>query len=171
MEQSDNARLAARRDIAAGVVLFGTSAVLAVSLYMNESVRLAAAAGRDPGPAFLPLILIALLAAGSVGLTLRAALVLAREGRVAVPSRAAGMRRLVFPTLMVSTMAGYVLALQTIGFVAATASFAALWSVLVGWQENGRPRLPALLRYLVEAALITALIWFVFGWVIKVPLP
>ena len=171
MELSRSDRLAARRDLAAGLALFAASAVAGISLQTNEAVGLAAAAGRDPGPAFLPWILIALLAAGSVALALRAALKLAATGDAAPSPDAARWRQLGVPASMIATLAGYVLALDAVGFVASTAAFTALWSVLLGWQENGRPGPAALLRYLAEAAAITALVWFVFAEIIKVPLP
>lgn len=152
-----------------GGILLAVSIVGAASLLNNEGLR-TGDFGRDPGPGLLPVILLVLLAAGSLVLTVM--------GAVRLRATAGGARRdatpwrvFVFPVAMLTALGLYVWAMAPLGFIEATLAFVVPWVILLGWQDDGMPSLGRLSIYAVQAVGIVAAVWLVFAGLIKVPLP
>ncbi len=159
-------------DLAAGVVLFAVSAVGAWSLSTNRFI-VAESYGNDPGPGLLPTILLTLLGLFSLAMMALAGARLARlrgNGTDTQPKRGR-WRTTVVPALLVVTLLAYVQSMELLGFLETTASFAVLWTVAIGIQDNGRPDARRLAIWLVEGAAICAGIYAIFAWFIKIPLP
>jgi hypothetical protein len=138
-------------------------------LYGNQDVR-GLDFGSDPGPGLFPTLL--LWALGLAGLWL---IVQARARQRARRGEAGGItweaRRLLLPGLMVTTLAGYVLILPRFGFLPLTCLFGLGWILLLDFEAESRLTWGRLLRFVVEAGVLSALIYLVFAKLVKVPLP
>ena len=174
-------RTVARGDLATGIVLVAAAGVGAFSLLGNDELT-AFDYGADPGPGLVPELLLAVLGAFAVGLVLRGFFGLRRAAPE--PGRggdspaggetghiASGVRRSATPSLLVATLLVYALGLPAAGFVTATIVFTLLWSILLGRQEAGKLAFGSTTLFAVEALAITAGVYAVFAWLIKVPLP
>jgi len=175
-------RTVARGDLATGLVLVAAAAVGAFSLLGNDELT-AFDYGADPGPGLVPELLLAVLGAFAVGLVLRGFIGLRRaapepglRGGVShaggeTGHLASGVRRSATPSLLVVTLLLYALGLPAAGFVTATIVFTLLWSILLGRQEAGKLAFGSTALFAAEAFAITAGVYAVFAWLIKVPLP
>jgi hypothetical protein len=131
----------------------------------------------DPGPAFLPSVLLWLLVGLGVVIMLAAVLRLyhgapgASAGPVASPGDAwlARVAPTLLPVLMVVSVAAYVVTLPRLGFLPVTLAFLLLWGALVGLVESGGTRRLWLVP--IEAVLITGLLVLLFRIGLRVPLP
>jgi hypothetical protein len=162
---------AARKDFWTAVILIGITALGFVSLY-GDAETLTADFGADPGPDFLPRLLLSVLGLCALWFCAASALRLVRLGAWPLARiRAGRVRAYFFPVLMIASLLVYLQIMPRTGFVPATAGFALLWLVLIGIQEDGRPTLRRLALYTGEAAAITALVYIVFAKLILVVLP
>ena len=154
-------------DLAAGAALLAVAAIGAWSLIADPFI-VAEDYGPDPGPGLLPLFLVALLAAGALGLIVTGAL---RLQATVTASSSAPWRGFAVPTLLVATMLIYSQTMVPLGFLPTTLTFAVFWTVVIGIQEWGTLRTRSALRYVAEGVAVTGGIYMVFAWLIKVPLP
>lgn len=157
-------------DLVTGLILLGATAAGAASLLGNETLH-EFDFGADPGPGLVPSLLLVLLGVCAAALVLRAIFGLWRRIPVSVPENAPGVRRIAYPTLLVATLCLYALGMPAVGFLPATLAFTCLWSVLIGRQEAGVPTIGSAAVWIGEALAITAAVYVVFAWFIKVPLP
>lgn len=161
-------------DVLAGVVLLVLAGAGLWSLGANPDIA-GVDYGADPGPGFLPRILLALLAAGALGLIAVGLLRRARRRTAAAGPDAPQWRRHAIPALFLAALVVYSKAMTGLGFLEATLVFSVLWTVVLGFQETKGGTAAFVLRrlalYLLEGAAITAGIYAVFAWLIKVPLP
>ena len=157
-------------DLVTGLILLGATAAGAGSLLGNETLH-EFDFGADPGPGLVPSLLLVLLGVCAAALVLRAIFGPWRRIPTSVPGNAPGVRRIAYPTLLVATLCLYALGMPAVGFLPATLAFTCLWSVLIGRQETGAPTIGSALLWMGEALAITAAVYVVFAWFIKVPLP
>jgi len=171
---SDNTaeRRTATGDLVAGIVLLAVSAVGGWSLLTNKFL-ISTNYGKDPGPALLPILLIALLALSAVALIAIAGTKLIRMGPSGTDRERFGatMRPLAVPVLMTAILLVYSQSMDWLGFLESTAAFAVFWTVTLGLQEDPKPAPVTFAIWLIEGAAICAGIYAVFAWFIKVPLP
>ncbi len=154
-------------DLAAGAVLLVVASVGGWTLFADP-LLVSEDYGSDPGPGLLPRLLLALLAAGALGLIVTGALRL----RSTTPGLSGGAwRGFIVPTLLVATMLIYSQTLVPLGFLPTTLVFAVFWTILFGIQEWGAPRARSSFLRVVEGLAITGGVYVVFAWLIKIPLP
>jgi hypothetical protein len=158
----------ARGDLATGVVLLALTGVGFWRLYGNQDVT-TLDFGNDPGPGLFPKVLLWALGLAGVWLLVQALAWWRGKTEVALPLWEG--RRLLLPALMVMTLVGYVLVLPRFGFLALTSLFGLVWVVLLSIEEGIRLTWGRLLRFLVEAGVLSALIYLVFAKLVRVPLP
>jgi hypothetical protein len=128
--------------------------------------------GPDPGPAFVPRVLLYLLIAGGLGQLVIAAAAAYRGGGFA-PDAEFAPRRLVVPALLLLSVTLYAVLLPSFGYLASTLIFALLWLPMIGLIDNSLPKSPLLSMALIigEAVAIAGLLYLVFRYLILVPLP
>ena len=166
----ESRRAVARGDLVTGLILLGATAAGAWSLLGDETLR-GFDYGADPGPGLVPSLLLVLLGVCAAALALRGLVGLRPRVPVPEPRDPSGARRAVYPALLVATLCLYALGMPAVGFIPATLAFTGLWSILIGRQETGAPTVRFTALRLVEALAITAAVYVVFAWFIKVPLP
>ena len=175
----ESRRSVARGDLATGLVLLGAAAAGAWSLLGNDELN-AFDYGADPGPGLVPELLLVVLGACAAALALRGLIGLWRappgpdRRRRSDPGTSRGepdTRRGAYPSLLVATLILYALGLPAAGFVTATIVFTVLWAILLGRQEAGELAVTTTALFAFEALAITAGVYVVFAWLIKVPLP
>ena len=166
----DSRRSVGWSDLVAGLVLLGATAAGAWSLLGNETLH-EFDFGADPGPGLVPSLLLVVLGVCAAALALRSLAGLWRRVPTSAPEQAPGVRRMAYPTLLVATLCLYALGMPAVGFLPATLAFTCLWSVLIGRQETGAPTIRSVALWIGQALAITAAVYVVFGWFIKVPLP
>src|SRR5690606_4354210 len=111
--------------------------------------------GADPGPAFFPMALLALLGGGGVLLALVEAVRAVRAQRI-LRSGEFRPRILLVPVLLVLSLIAYARAIPDAGYVIATFIFAAAWLAIAEAAAGSlRGRTMLLLRLPAEAAVIT----------------
>jgi hypothetical protein len=177
--------VSARTDLITGVVILSASGAGLYDVLRRAPVRHGMMG--DPGPTFLPSLLLYLLLALGAALVLKAGVdfwrianraaserstrtaTIPREGEVSDRSAAQWAQRFA-PPLMVGSLVVYISSMPVLGFVTATFAFLAGWGVLIYLIES-RERPWMLWRAIVEAAAVTALLVFMFGAGLRVPLP
>lgn len=172
MDNYGERRHTALVDIGVGTVLLGACAIGAVSL-RNNRVLFDFDYGSDPGPGLVPALLIAVLALCSAGLI---ALSLFRLWRLRAADNTGAytgpsFKLMVFPAGMTLALLAYAQTLVEFGFLETTIIFTAVWCLLIGVQDNGKPTAGHLALYAAEAIAITGGIYLVFAKLIQVPLP
>jgi hypothetical protein len=155
-------------DLTAGGVLVGLAAVGLRALARHPDLT-AYDFGAAPGPGLLPRLLLWALAAGGGALMAGAIWTLVRSGRPGI-SRVGG-RRWVLPALFALSLGGYVAVLRTVGFLATTAVFAALWILVLTRHGGEQLSVRTGARAVAAAVGITAAVYYVFTGFVKVPLP
>lgn len=123
-----------------GVVLVAVVAFLWRDLASDP--ELTRARGRDPGPAFQPVAMLALLGACAFGLAV-ASFVRYAASRRATASEGgsgAGLGASAMPALMVATLLVFVAAVPVTGFLPAAFVFTVGWSALIAWRDRETPR-------------------------------
>lgn len=139
----------------------------------------AVATGRDPGPALMPVAVLAVLSLGGLGI-LAAALLRVWRGTPAPPDAAAPDfpaptgRQHLFALALLASLLIYPSVMRWIGYAAATLIFAFLWILVLTprHQLTGRARSLAALGVAAGAAgAITAIVYGGFVVVIRAPLP
>ncbi|MGE3146024.1 MAG: tripartite tricarboxylate transporter TctB family protein [Pseudorhodoplanes sp.] len=158
--------------LALGLVLVAAGVAGLVELAYDPFLSDIDAGDADPGPAFFPRILLYLLIAGGVGQTVSAAIQASRSGGFAADSEFS-ISRLAVPVALAASVFVYAKALPLVGYLAATVAFALAWLWIVGTIDRSLPRkFPAAAGLvLLEAAVISLLLYAVFGYGISVPLP
>jgi hypothetical protein len=158
-------------DLAAGAVLFVLSVIGAWSLLADPFI-MGEDYGNDPGPGMLPGVLLILLALSSLAMMAIAGAKMVRARRLGTQARAkASWKPLLVPLLLVVTLLAYAGAMTQLGFLESTAVFAIFWTFVIGLQDTARPSVVRLVVWLIEGVVICAVIYVVFAWFIKVPLP
>jgi hypothetical protein len=171
MQTSGQRRHAAWVDIAVSLVLLAACGIGAWSLAGNR-VLYDFDYGADPGPGLVPGLLLAALALCSIGLMgwalFRLWLIRGQAGAV---HETGGLKRIAMPAAMTVCLIAYARTLVDLGFLETTITFTAVWCILIGLQEDGRPSAARLALYAAEAVAITGGIYLVFAKLIQVPLP
>jgi len=171
MDNSASLTGAARKDLWTAAFLLGITALGFASRFQNAEV-LSADYGADPGPDFVPRLLLIVLGLCALGLGASAAVRLVRTGAAPVAAvRWETCRSFILPVLMIATLLVYVRAMIGTGFVPATIAFGLIWLFLIGIQDEGRPGALKSALYLAEAIVITAVVYVVFVKLILVILP
>lgn len=138
----------------------------------------AVATGRDPGPALMPVAVLAVLSLGGLSI-LGAALLRVWRGAPAPDAAAPDFpaptgRQHLFALALLASLLIYPLVMRWIGYAAATLIFAFLWILVLTprHQLTGRARSLAALGVAAGAAgVITAIVYGGFVVVIRAPLP
>ena len=134
--------------------------------------------GTDPGPAFLPLILIGFLAIGGLAQLTSGAVRLVRSS-TAPPmdlgissERGKGFFSVVLPGTVAVLMVGYYFLFRQVGYLIPTLLFAVIAVPLADLAiEQRRRPIRQLFRYMVEGALLALAVYGLFHYGIRVPLP
>ena len=166
----ESRRSVARGDLVTGLILLGATAVGAWSLLGNETLR-GFDYGADPGPGLVPSLLLILLGVCAAALALRGLMGVWRRVPGPEPEDPPGAGRILYPALLVATLCLYALGMPAVGFLPATLVLTCLWSILISRQEAGGLTIRSTVSSIVEAFAITAAVYVVFAWFIKVPLP
>jgi Tripartite tricarboxylate transporter TctB family len=168
--ENDDARNA-RGDLVLAAVLLAVAAIGFWSLSTNEATS-SFDYGRDPGPGFLPKIL--LYALGVMALILGAMAIRRLRHTTAGSPEIRAMplwRSLGLPMLLIASLLAYAAGSSTVGFVPSTIVFTAIWIVIVGVADSRRLTLASALIYALQAAGIVAAVYLLFVEFIGVPLP
>lgn len=125
--------------------------------------------GLDPGPAFLPVLMLYVLGVASVLLVIQGLARLSRVGwRIAISSDS--LQSFIFPALMIVSLIAYVVLVDLIGFLALSLIFCVSWAIILVWQDYGFRQVRPLLIGGGGAALVVMVIFLLFQEVIGVPL-
>jgi hypothetical protein len=154
------------RDLGLGLILFGSTLALAYSIATDADMH--QDFGLDPGPAFLPDILLWLLGIGAVILIIQGTLALMRV-RWRLPRNLIDIKRSFVPLLMVISVIGYVALVPALGFLAVSLLFSVIWAVALAVQDYGTTIRPLLISGL-GSALIAICIYLAFKQLIGIPL-
>lgn len=155
-----------------GIVLAAAGVAGLVQMARDPLLADIDAGAADPGPAFFPRILLMLLVASGLAQIAVASWRAIRGGGF-VGDREFAWRRLAVPVALAASVFVYAKSLPLVGYVAATAAFALLWLSLIGWIDRSLPASPTVSIALVvaEAAVISSILYAIFGYGIAVPLP
>jgi hypothetical protein len=171
MNNAGDRRHAAQVDVAISLVLFAVGGVGAWSLTGNR-ILYDFDYGSDPGPGLVPALLLAVLALCALALLAWSVFRLWQlRGIGGKPSDTPGAKLLILPALMIVALVVYALTLVDLGFLGTTITFTAIWCVLIGLQQDGKPTWGRLALYGAEAIAVTGGIYLVFAKLILVPLP
>jgi len=172
MDDTAQLRHAARVDIGIALVLLAVCAMGTWSL-ANSTVLYDFDFGSDPGPGLVPALLIAILAGCALIMLGLSGSRLWRTKAAGDPGEriASSAKSLILPALMTIALLLYAEMLEAIGFLETTIVFTALWCLLIGIQDDGKPTPRRLVLYAAEAIAITGGIYLVFAKLIHVPLP
>ena len=155
------------REVALGGVMLLCVAVLGLQA-AGKSFMLADF-GLDPGPAFLPLLMLYLLGAASILLLIQGLARLRRAGwRIAISPGL--LRSFIFPTLMIASLIAYVALVELVGFLALSLILCVSWAIILVGQDYGFRQVRPLLIGVGGAALLVIVIFLLFQEVIGVPL-
>jgi hypothetical protein len=127
----------------------------------------------DPGPALVPRLLLAALGAGGAvlaGLGLRGLRRAAGARQASTPGLARGGPPLL-PALFVATLAGYLVILPALGYLAATLLFSAGWILALAGRERSRAGPRAWALALGGGLAVTLTLYGIFRGFVRVPLP
>jgi hypothetical protein len=160
-----------RRDGAAALLALLAAGGLAVS-HFRQGGRLHRDYGMDPGPALVPELLLVILALLGGMLLVR---VLARSFSEGIQpfgiGSAARLEGYIYPVGLLASLVMYMVVLYRTGFIAASAVLAVVWSILLAMQAGRRLSVPALLSLSAQGVAITAMVYLVFRYLLRVPLP
>lgn len=171
MDNAGDRRHAAHVDIAISLTLLAVGGVGAWSLIGNR-ILFEFDYGSDPGPGLVPALLLAVLGLCALALLLSSVFKLWWiRGIDGERSDILGAKLLVLPALMTISLVVYALTLVDLGYLGTTITFSAIWCVLIGMQQDGKPTWGRLALYAAEAIAITGGIYLVFAKLILVPLP
>jgi hypothetical protein len=154
------------RDFGLGLVLLASVAALAYSVAVDTDMH--QNFGLDPGPAFLPDVLLWLLGIGAAILVVLGAVSLTRAGWQVEPPTDTIKNSLV-PLLMIGSIILYVLLVPIVGFLAASLMFSIAWALALGFQDYGYARRPLLMSAAGSVAAAIA-IYLTFKELIGIPL-
>jgi hypothetical protein len=163
------------RDVAVGLFILAWAVVGWISVAGNS--RLFGDFGRDPGPALMPVVVLAILSAGGLAILATAIVRLVRGAGPQPAERTtfgARLRPHLVPATLLVTLAVYPTVMHAIGYAAATAVFVLGWILaLSGWRylPHGRARLLAAVAAVGATAAVVAILYTSFVVVIRAPLP
>ena len=161
----------ARGDLALAVVLLAVAALGYWSLSTNEATS-ALDYGRDPGPGFLPKVLLFALVASALILGVIAIRRFRRTSDSSSKAREMPLwRSFGLPGLLIASLLAYVAGSNFLGFIPSTAIFTAIWIVVIGIADRRNITVPSALIYAAQAAGIVAAVYLLFVEFIGVPLP
>ena len=126
--------------------------------------------GADPGPVLLPILVLTILSLGALALVAEGT----RQILVEPPTHKgywSSLRRYTLtPVLFIASLLAYVIAIEFIGFIPSSSVFAFVWIAALGFKiGEGAPR--TLFFMAIAGTLIgVGLIYFVFIYLIGVPL-
>jgi len=159
----------ARADLIVGVVFLAVTIVGYFGLYGSQDVA-SMDFGNDPGPGLFPYLLLSSLCLLSLWL-IGWSLVRGpwRDTEVLRPS--GGWQRMLLPAVMVGTLVAYILILPRVGFLPLTFVFALVWILILSIEDDFRITPARLLLSALQAGGLSWVIYYVFGKLVKVPLP
>jgi hypothetical protein len=128
------------------------------------------ARGTDPGPGFLPEILLWVVVIFGVALVFSVLLKAWRCGGF-VPDGEFRFQRLWLPVMLFASLVSYFFAIRSFGFLVPSIVFSLLWVPIIHWR-SGRPFLRRhALQFPLESLIIALALYGLFRFVIGVPLP
>lgn len=155
--------------LASGILFIVVAAAGFWSLTTDPYLTLSST-GPDPGPAFVPLLALAVLALGGLIQVLLVAVQAWRAGGFTWLGEFT-LARLWMPVALTVLTVIYAMLLPELGFVWSSFGYALICCAALHWRTGD----PFTARYLVqiplEAMFLVALIYGVFGYIIHVPLP
>jgi len=166
---AEDARAPARRDLGLALLLLALTVVLALE-HAGGGERLHRDYGRDPGPALLPELLITVLGLGAGALMVAALIRLARADTGPLLPSPAVLAEMIFPAVCFAGLTLYIVLLPHVGFVAGTFVFAAAGCAVLALREGVPASAGRVTLWLAQASLVTGLVWYVFGVLLRVPL-
>ena len=147
-------------------MLLGSTVALAYSASVDADMH--QNFGVDPGPAFLPNILLWLLGVGAAILVAQGVSGLA-HATWRVPRPLIDIKRLIVPLLLAVSIVAYVLIVPAIGFLAASLLFSVGWAAGLAVQDH-RFAVRPLLMSAGGSAVIAIGIYLTFKHLIGIPL-
>jgi Tripartite tricarboxylate transporter TctB family len=154
------------RDLGLGVTLLGSTAALAYSAAIDADMH--QNFGLDPGPSFLPNVLLWLLGIGATILVAQGVFGLACAGW-RVPRPLIDIKRSTVPLLLVVSIIAYVLLVPAFGFLAVSLLFSVGWALGLAVQDH-RYAVRPLLMSAGGSAVIAIGIYLAFKQLIGIPL-
>ncbi len=154
------------RDLGLGLVLLATTAALAYSAANDADMH--QNFGLDPGPAFLPDLLIWMLGIGAAILVVQGFWRLSRAGWQA-ERPIIDVARTFVPALMIVSIILYVLLVPAIGFLAVSLLFSIVWALGLAAQDHRLAVKPLLVSVAGSIAIAVA-IYLTFERLIGIPL-
>ncbi len=152
-------------DLGVAVFFLVWAAVGWVSVAMNAGLA-ANDFGLDPGPSLMPVIVLSVLSVGGLALAVSpVAALLARRGKLHW-SMSIDWRRLAFFV----SVAGFPVAMQAVGYIAATLVFVFVWGLLLAPDIRDRPMRSAVVAA-VASVVTTLVVYGGFDLVIRAQLP
>jgi hypothetical protein len=169
-DELEDRYLRGRRDVIAALLLLATCGIGLWSLWTNPYID-PAYYRPDPGPGFLPVLVIGLLAFTAVLLAVSGVRRMrsARERKTPVFT-AKLASEFAYPAAMIASLIILFFAIPEAGFLPAAIPFAFVWCAAIAWQDGFRPTPWRVGRFAVEAALIALIVHTVFVRLIGVPL-
>lgn len=156
----------------AGLVILVAVAILSIEFAGNPD--LVKAGARDPGPGFLPRMVLILLGLCALWMTVTSVWGFARtardEGTAGAGGARAELRRMLVPALMIAALAAVVWLAPGLGFLPVAIVFTVGWALVIAWQDRATGTKAGYVVAGVGALVFTVAVYALFDRVIGVPL-
>ncbi|MFW6077445.1 MAG: tripartite tricarboxylate transporter TctB family protein [Hyphomicrobiales bacterium] len=152
-----------------GVVLMAMALIGIVDVRSDELLA-TAAPGPDPGPGFLPEMLMWILGFGGAVQTLLVGYQAWRAGGFRREEEFT-LSRLWVPALLLVSIILYEQALRSVGYVVSSVIFAIVWVPIVHWRSGFTFKRRHVVQLPLEAVAIALALYVLFRHGIRVPLP
>jgi len=155
-----------------GLAIMAAVAILAIDFATDPA--LVTAGARDPGPGFLPRIVLILLGTSGLWLAARGFWGLCRDDRTEGPHTrqlaVAEARRMLVPAAMIATLVGVVWLAPAAGFLPVAIVYTVGWALVIAWRDRDLGPSPGYLLAGLGSLLFTIAIYALFKGVIGVPI-
>lgn len=152
-----------------GLVLVGAAGIGLHDLRTDEWLALGTR-GSDPGPGFLPELWMWLLLAGGLVQICTVTLAALQAGGIG-GSDEFFPQRLWMPALLCLSLGAYYGAIRSFGYLGPSITFALIWVPLIHFRSGQEFRRRHLLQFPFEALVIACVLYALFRYGIRVPLP
>lgn len=152
-----------------GVALVAIAITGLYDLHTDQWLALGAR-GTDPGPAFLPEMLMWLLLGGGVIQIVAVGLGAWKSGGLA-PSTEFQIRKLWMPALLCVSLGAYYWLIPRFGYLVPSMMFALIWVPLIHFRSGDPFHRRHLVQFPLEALVIAGALYALFRYGIRVPLP
>jgi hypothetical protein len=152
-----------------GAVLIGIAVAGLYDLHTDQWLAMGAR-GTDPGPAFLPEMLMWLLLGGGLIQLITVAASAWSAGGFAHGTEFQ-IRKLWMPALLCASLVAYYWLIPRFGYLGPSVVFALIWVPLIHFRSGNPFRRRHLVQFPLEALAIAGTLYALFAYGIRVPLP